>query len=44
VWLKEAAALGIERMIQKMAHAVELSALGGRADVDWAVLAERSGL
>ena len=28
VWLKEAAALGTERMIQKMAHAVELSALG----------------
>jgi hypothetical protein len=37
VWLKEAAALGTERMIQKMAHAVELSALSGRADVDWAL-------
>jgi hypothetical protein len=37
VWLKEAAALGTERMIQKMAHAVELSALGARADVDWAL-------
>jgi hypothetical protein len=37
VWLKEAAALGTERMIQKMAHAVELSVLGGRADVDWAL-------
>jgi hypothetical protein len=24
-------------MIQKMAHAVELSVLGGRADVDWAL-------
>jgi hypothetical protein len=36
-WLKEAAALGTERMIQKMAHAVELSALGDRADVDWAL-------
>ena len=37
VWLKEAAALGTERMIQKMAHAVELSVLAGRADVDWAL-------
>jgi hypothetical protein len=37
VWLKEAAALGTERMIQKMAHAVELSVLGDRADVDWAL-------
>lgn len=37
VWLKEAAALGTERMIAKMAHAVELSVLGGRADVDWAL-------
>jgi hypothetical protein len=26
VWLKEAAAIGTERIIQKMAHAVELSA------------------
>jgi hypothetical protein len=24
-------------MLQKMAHAVELSALAGRADVDWAL-------
>ena len=37
MWLKEAAALGTERMMQKMAHAVELSALAGRADVDWAL-------
>ena len=37
VWLKEAAALGTERIIQKMAHAVELSALSGRTDVDWAL-------
>jgi hypothetical protein len=37
LWLKEAAAVGTERMIQKMAHAVELSALAGRADVDWAL-------
>ena len=37
VWLKEAAAVGTERMIQKMAHAVELSALGHRADLDWAL-------
>jgi len=37
VWLTEAAAVGTERMIQKMAHAVELSALGHRADVDWAL-------
>ena len=37
VWLKEAAAVGTERILQKMAHAVELSALGGRADVDWAL-------
>ena len=28
VWLKEAAAVGTERIIQKMAHAVELSTLG----------------
>lgn len=37
VWLKEAAAVGTERIVQKMAHAVELSALAGRADVDWAL-------
>ena len=37
LWLTEAAALGTERMLQKMAHAVELSALAGRADVDWAL-------
>jgi Integrase core domain len=37
VWLKEAAAVGTERILQKMAHAVELSALGGRADADWAL-------
>lgn len=37
VWLKEAAAVGTERILQKMAHAVELSALAGRADVDWAL-------
>jgi transposase len=37
VWLKEAAAVGAERILQKMAHAVELSALAGRADVDWAL-------
>jgi hypothetical protein len=37
VWLRDAAAVGTERMIQKMAHAVELSVLSGRADVDWAL-------
>lgn len=37
MWLKEAAAVGTERMLQKMAHAVELSALGARTDVDWAL-------
>ncbi|EHB45861.1 transposase [Mycolicibacterium rhodesiae JS60] len=37
MWLKEAAAIGTERILQKMAHAVELSALAGRADVDWAL-------
>jgi hypothetical protein len=36
-WLKEAAAVGTERILQKMADAVELSALAGRADVDWAL-------
>lgn len=37
MWLKEAAAVGTERMRQKMAHAVQLSALGTRTDVDWAL-------
>ena len=37
VWLKEAAAVGTERINQKMAHAVELSALATGADVDWAL-------
>ena len=37
VWLKEAAAVGSERIVQKMTHAVDLAALGGRADVDWAL-------
>lgn len=37
VWLKEAAAVGTERILQKMAHAVELSALASRVDVDWAL-------
>ena len=37
VWLKEAAAVGTERIVAKMAHAVELSALVGRVDVDWAL-------
>jgi hypothetical protein len=37
VWLKEAAAVGTERILQKMAHAVELCALAGGADVDWAL-------
>ena len=37
VWLKEAAAVGTERILQKMAHAVELSVLADRADVDWAL-------
>jgi hypothetical protein len=37
VWLKEAAAVGTERILQKMAHAVELSKLAGCADVDWAL-------
>ncbi|QIX51881.1 IS21 family transposase [Rhodococcus sp. DMU1] len=36
-WLKEAAAVGTERMGQKMAHAVALSTLVDRADVDWAL-------
>lgn len=34
---QEAAAVGTERTLQKMAHAVELSALVGRADLDWAL-------
>lgn len=37
MWLKEAAAVGTERMRQKMAHAVQLSVLGTRTDVDWAL-------
>ncbi len=37
VWLKEAAAVGTERINQKMAHAVALSALAARGDVDWAL-------
>lgn len=37
VWLKEAAAVGTERINQKMAHAVELAALGTAGDVDWAL-------
>jgi hypothetical protein len=37
MWLKEAAAAGTERINQKMAHAVELSALATGADVDWAL-------
>ncbi|MGW0040078.1 IS21/IS408/IS1162 family transposase, partial [Gordonia sp. NPDC003376] len=37
LWLKEAAAAGTERMYQKMAHAVELAALHGGNDVDWAL-------
>ncbi|WP_308221062.1 IS21 family transposase [Gordonia sp. ABSL49_1] len=37
LWLKEAAAVGTERMFQKMAHAVELAALHGHTDVDWAL-------
>ena len=36
-WLKEAAAVGTERIFQKMSHAVDLARLGGRADVDWAL-------
>lgn len=36
-WLREAAAVGTERIHQKMAHAVELAALGTSADVDWAL-------
>lgn len=37
LWLKEAAAVGAERMNLKMAHAVELAALHNRVDVDWAL-------
>ena len=37
VWLTEAAAVGTERIRQKMAHAVELAALASRADVDCAL-------
>lgn len=37
VWLKEAAAAGTERIVQKMAHAVELAALSTGGDVDWAL-------
>lgn len=37
VWLKEAAAVGTERIFQKMTHAVDLSTLSSRADVDWAL-------
>ena len=29
--------MGTERILQKMAHAVELSKLAGCADVDWAL-------
>lgn len=36
-WLTEAAAVGTERINQKMAHAVELAALSAAADVDWAL-------
>lgn len=36
-WLREAAAVGTERIHQKMAHAVELAALGTAGDVDWAL-------
>ena len=36
-WLKEAAAVGTERIFQKMSHAVEVARLGGRGDVDWAL-------
>ncbi|PXW30403.1 UNVERIFIED_CONTAM: hypothetical protein DES50_108213, partial [Williamsia faeni] len=37
VWVKEAAAVGTERIFQKMTHAVDLSTLSSRADVDWAL-------
>lgn len=37
MWLKEAAAIGTERINQKMAHAVALSALAPCGDVDWAL-------
>ena len=37
LWLKEAVAVGTERIYQKMAHAVELAALHSRSDVDWAL-------
>lgn len=37
MWLKEAAAVGTERINQKMAHAVALSALAPCDDVDWAL-------
>jgi hypothetical protein len=37
VWLKEAAAVGAERIIQKMTHAVEVSKLADLGDVDWAL-------
>lgn len=37
MWLKEAAAVGTERIFQKMSHAVDLAGLGVRGDVDWAL-------
>lgn len=36
-WLKEAAAVGTERIYLKMSHAVDLARLGVRGDVDWAL-------
>ncbi|MEP9394499.1 IS21 family transposase [Gordonia sp. VNK1] len=37
LWLKEAAAVGTERMREKMRHAVSLAALHTTSDVDWAL-------
>uniref|UniRef100_UPI003D8A2537 IS21 family transposase n=1 Tax=Gordonia sp. B7-2 TaxID=3420932 RepID=UPI003D8A2537 len=37
LWLKEAAAVGTERMREKMRHATSLAALHGATDVDWAL-------
>ncbi|GAB90143.1 transposase [Gordonia rhizosphera NBRC 16068] len=37
LWLKEAAAVGTERMREKMRHAVSLAVLHSSADVDWAL-------
>ena len=37
LWLTEAAVVGVERIHQKMAHAVDVAALRPHAEVDWAL-------